>query len=73
MEQVFVLPTDWNSAKDPVPYYGKPPETCLDFNNRRGKPRALLVATGVATYSDCEYGLPYDVVVCDVQSQDLQA
>ena len=69
MEHIFVLSSDWNSPKDPVPFYGAAPRECLDFNNRRAKPRVLLAAVDEVAIPDCEYGLPYQVVVCEVQPQ----
>ena len=70
VDQVFVLMSDWNSPKDPVPNYGAPPGQCLDFNNRRAKPRVLLVAVEELVLPDCEYGMGYDVVRCEVHGQD---
>lgn len=67
MAGIYVLLSDWNSAKDPVPYYADVPSDCLDFNNRRAKPRPLLVPVGEEVLPDCEHGMPYDVVVCEVQ------
>ena len=72
MDRIFVLVSDWNSPKDPVPFYGSPPGQCLDFNNRRAKPRILLAVVDEIIVPDCEYGLPYDVAVCEVQPQDQQ-
>lgn len=66
MASIYVLVSDWESGKDPVPYYGQPPGGCLDFNNRRAKPRALLEAVGDAVVRDCEHDIPYSVVVCEV-------
>lgn len=67
VKHIFVLLSDWNSPKDPVPYYGAAPGECLDFNNRRAKPRAMLAAVDEVAIQDCEYGMPYQVVVCEVQ------
>ena len=72
MDRIFVLLSDWNSPKDPVPYYGASPGACLDFNNRRAKPRALLAAIDEVILPDCEYGMLYGVAVCEVQLQDQQ-
>jgi hypothetical protein len=65
MAHIYVLRFDWGSAKDPVPYYGQAPGQCLDFNNRRAKPRGLLTPVEEAVIGDCEHGVPYEVVVCE--------
>jgi hypothetical protein len=66
MAEVLVLKSDWNSSKDPVPYYGVGGSNCLDFNSHSRKPRAALHAVGEVRLSDCEHGVDYEVVICEV-------
>jgi hypothetical protein len=64
MTDVLVLASDWNSPKDPVPYYGVAGAECLDFNTHAKKPRAALTPVGEVELTDCEHGVGYSVVIC---------
>jgi len=66
MAVVIVLATDWDDGDDPINYYGTDPDGCLDFNSQPAKPRSVLTLSGRKTLPDCEHGVEYDVVVCQV-------
>jgi hypothetical protein len=61
----FVLAADWHSGRDPVPYFGQEPATCLDFSSRPCIPRALLRPVESVQMPDCEHGVEYAVVICE--------
>jgi hypothetical protein len=68
MSSVVVLASDWDSGVDPVPFYSEDPTACLDFDEVRLKPRAVLKRSRADKMRDCNHRVLYDVVVCEVKS-----
>jgi hypothetical protein len=66
VDYVVVLADDWDRHVDPVPYYSRDPDGCLDFNSAPAKPRFVLKLARRSSMQDCEHGVLYDVVICSV-------
>jgi hypothetical protein len=66
MTTVIVLTSDWDNGDDPVSYYSTDPNTCLDFNSSAAKSRSALTEIRRCTMKDCEHGISYPVVICEV-------
>ena len=71
MATILILKSDWDSGSDPVPYYATVPAACLNFNSSLMKSRQVLTnpRQGDDPVPDCEHGVEYDVVYCDVADQ----
>jgi len=66
MTKFIVLASDWDAGVDPVSYYSTDPNTCLDFNSSMAKSRSVLKETGRTTMKDCQHGVSYPVVICEL-------
>lgn len=62
-----VLASDWDSLADPVRIFGDDQSACIDFDNQGYKPRTVLRETSRKTMTDCEHGIQYHVVICDLR------
>jgi len=69
MSVVVVLAADWDQKIDPITYYGTDEDGCLDFNSQPAKPLAVLKFKSRKPMTDCEHGVSYPAVVCDVKAK----